>query len=90
MVQFPSTTNAEKIPVLFILMEFAPVNTTGNFRGLKFIKYLNKNFQAIVLTFVVKEGEVIFNTNSDESLLSELPSECVIYRIHCEKERQFF
>jgi len=79
-----------KIPVLFLVMEFAPVNTTGNFRTLKFIKHLGKQgIQSIVVTFVEEEAAKYFNAKLDESLLSDLPGDCIIYRIHCDDKTRF-
>ncbi|HYC29185.1 MAG TPA: hypothetical protein VEB42_10220 [Chitinophagaceae bacterium] len=75
-----------KIPVLFVLMEFAPVNTTGNFRSLKFIKYLTRfGVQPIIVTFREEEGAKYFNTHTDPALLNELPPEAIIYRVHCDE-----
>jgi hypothetical protein len=83
--------NSQKIPVLFILMEFAPVNTTGNFRSLKFIKYISQfNIQPIIVTFKEDEAAKYFNAKIDSELLKELPSDCIIYRIHCDDKRTFF
>ena len=79
-----------KIPVLFLFMEFAPVNTTGNFRGLKFIKYISQyNIQPIVVTFIEEEGAKYFNAKIDTKLLSDIPGDCILYRIHCSDRSKF-
>lgn len=76
-----------KKTVLFILMEFAPVNTTGNYRSLKFIKYIrNYGIEPIVITFIANEAASYFNTNITPELSNELPEDCIIYRIHCKGE----
>ncbi len=63
----------DKLPVLFILMEFAPVNTTGNFRSLKFIKYLGDyGIKPIIVTFIAEEAAIFFNAKIDIDLLNEL------------------
>ena len=79
-----------KLPVIFILMEFAPVNTTGNFRSLKFIKYLgNFGIQPIIVSFLPEEAAKIFNAKIDYGLLNELPPESIIYRIHCDNFKEY-
>lgn len=78
-----------RIPVLFLLMEFPPVNTTGNYRSLKFIKNLpSHGIEPIVVTFIESEGAKIFNAKIDVSLLSNIPEECTIYRIKCNEEKK--
>jgi hypothetical protein len=63
-------------------MEFAPVNTTGNFRGLKFLKYINDyGIEPIVITFEINQAAQIFNAKIDENLLEDLPKGISIYRI---------
>jgi glycosyltransferase involved in cell wall biosynthesis len=72
----------QPVPVLFFLMEFAPVNTTGQFRNTKLIKYISQfNIKPIVITFVEEEAASIFNTKIDTKLLEELPNDTKIYRI---------
>lgn len=76
-----------KKTVLFILMEFPPVNTTGNYRSLKFIKYLgNYGIDPIVVTFLESEAASYFKTNINSELLEELPENCKVYRVHCKSE----
>lgn len=70
--------------VLFVVMEFAPVNTTGNFRTLKFIKYLKQfKINPVVVTFPENEGAKYFNAKIDKNLLNEIPNDLPVYRIHC-------
>jgi hypothetical protein len=77
--------------ILFLLMEFAPVNTTGNFRWLKFIKYINEfNIQPIIITFKEDEGAEYFKSKIDYSLLNDLPTDTIIYRIHCSDNKKYF
>jgi len=79
----------KKTPVLFIVMEFPPVNTTGNFRSLKFIKYLSQfGIEPIVITLIAGEAAKIFNAKIDHKLLNEIPKDCSIYRIHCSEEKK--
>lgn len=78
------------MPILFLLMEFAPVNTTGNFRWLKFIKYINEfNIQPIIVTFKEEEGAEYFKSKIDYTLLNDLPKDTIIYRIHCGENRRY-
>jgi glycosyltransferase involved in cell wall biosynthesis len=87
----PDQSNGAPIPVLFLLMEFAPVNTTGNFRHLKFVKYLGQYaIQPIVVTFIEEEGSRFFDAKIDQELLQQLPADTIIYRIHCRDRRKFF
>jgi glycosyltransferase involved in cell wall biosynthesis len=70
------------VNVLFIVMEFAPVNTTGNFRSTKFVKFLSSfGVNPIVVTFPVLEASEAFNAKVDENLLQEIPSDTKIYRV---------
>ena len=72
-------------------MEFAPVNTTGNFRSLKFIKYLREfNIEPIVVTFKEAEGAEYFSSKIDPGLLSDIPEGTSIYRVHCEDGTRFY
>jgi glycosyltransferase involved in cell wall biosynthesis len=67
--------------VLFVTIEFAPVNTTGNFRSLKFAKYLPLyGLQPVIFTLDIAEASAIFNATIDTNLLAELPADTPIYR----------
>lgn len=71
--------------VLFVLLEFAPVNTTGNFRSLKFIKYLPQfGIEPVVVSLPPEQGAKLFNAKIDNNLLKEIPASVPIYRIPCE------
>jgi glycosyltransferase involved in cell wall biosynthesis len=71
-----------KTPVLFLLMEFPPVNTTGNFRGLKILKYINDfGIEPIVITLKANQAASFFNSKIDYDLLNDLPNNIFIYRI---------
>lgn len=75
------------IRVLFITMEFPPVNTTGNYRALKFVKYLHEfGIDPIVVTFKEEQGAALFNTKIDASLLHEIPKGTAVYRIDSDYE----
>lgn len=79
------------VKVLFLVMEFPPVNTTGNFRSLKFVKYL-KDFgvQPIVVTLKEDEASHYFKVPVDNSLLKEIPPDTPIFRVHCEGEEKYY
>ena len=80
-----------RIPVLFLTMEFAPVNTTGNFRALKFVKYLREfGYEPVVVTFKEDEGATYFNAKLDHGLLKEIPDDLSVYRIHCDDGKRFY
>lgn len=66
-----------------ICVEFAPVNTTGNYRSTKFVKYLKEfDITPIVITFTVDELLKSFPLSKiDNSLIDELPTNTIIYRI---------
>ncbi|HAN39758.1 MAG TPA: hypothetical protein DCQ29_12710 [Chitinophagaceae bacterium] len=65
-------------------MEFAPVNTTGNFRTLKFVKYISSfAIEPVIVTLKVEQASTFFNAPIDDSLLKEIPSDINIYRIPC-------
>ena len=70
--------------VLFLVMEFAPVNTTGNFRSLKFVKYLKSfGINPIVITLKANEASSIFQAGINNDLLNDIPDGTHIYRIKC-------
>lgn len=70
-------------------MEFPPVNTTGNFRSLKHVKYLSQfGIEPIIVTFIAEEAAKFFNTKIDDQLMNELPDDCIVYRIHCADEKK--
>jgi glycosyltransferase involved in cell wall biosynthesis len=76
---------APRLTVLFIAMEFPPVNTTGNYRALKFIKYLREfGIDPVVVTLKEDQAASLFNTKIDLSLLKEIPENTPIYRVDCD------
>jgi glycosyltransferase involved in cell wall biosynthesis len=80
-----------RIPVLFLVMEFAPVNTTGNFRSLKFVKYLHEfGFEPIVVTLKEEEAAEFFNAKIDPSLMNDVPADTPVYRIHCDSAKELY
>lgn len=67
--------------LLFVAIEFAPINTTGNYRSLKFVKYLRDfNIDTTVVTLTVDSALSTFGNNLDEKLLDEVPKEVEIIR----------
>ena len=79
--------NNNSINILFLIAEFAPVNTTGNFRSLKFVKYLpDLGINPVVITLPAEEGASLFNAKLDNRLLDEIPPSVEIYRISPEVE----
>jgi glycosyltransferase involved in cell wall biosynthesis len=79
------------IPVLFLAMEFAPVNTTGNYRSLKFVKYLRTfGIEPVVITFKEEEAASFFNAKIDKGLLNDIPSGTAIYRVHCGDGKKYY
>ena len=82
--------NNKKIPVIFILMEFPPVNTTGNYRALKLLKYISCfGIDPIVITLEADQAASFFNAKIDIDLLKDLPSNLNIYRIKSEPLRNY-
>jgi len=77
-------TEGEGLPILFIAMEFPPVNTTGVFRSLTFAKYLpDYGVKPIVLTLDTSDGSEIFGAEVDTELGSDLPPNIEVIRISC-------
>jgi len=74
----------KKTTIIFLAMEFAPANTTGNYRSLKFVKYLNLfGIEPIVVTFKEEQAANFFNVKLDYKLLDQIPDNTSIYRINC-------
>lgn len=64
------------------------MNTTGNFRPLKFVKHLPAmGILPIVVTFKAEQGARYFNAALDPSLLNELPQQVPVYRIDCDEPK---
>ena len=60
--------------VLFLALEFAPVQQTGAFRSIKFVKYLRSfGIEPIVVTIATEEASRTFGAPIDMALLDELP-----------------
>jgi glycosyltransferase involved in cell wall biosynthesis len=73
------------INVLFIAMEFAPVNTTGAFRSLAFTKYLRSHgINPVVVTLPEEQGVLAFSAKVDPHLQRELPPDLDLVRLPCE------
>lgn len=68
--------------ILFLIAEFAPVNTSGNFRSLKFVKYLPATgINPVVVTLPIEEAAKRFSAKIDNDLLKDVPESVTIYRI---------
>ncbi|MCZ2223436.1 MAG: hypothetical protein LC122_07375 [Chitinophagales bacterium] len=68
--------------ILFLVAEFAPLNTAGIYRVLKFVKYLpSYGVKPIVVTLPSDEASKIFKISLDTNLLNDVPSTVPIYRI---------
>lgn len=81
----------QPVPVLMLVMEFAPVNTTGNYRALKFVKYLRQfNIEPIVVTLVAEQASQYFGAAIDEGLLQDVPEQTAIYRAPCKPPRKYW
>lgn len=79
-----------RIPVLFLVLEFPPVNTTGNYRSLKFVKYLRQfGIEPIVVTLPEQEAAAYYGAPIDESLMRDIPPGTSIYRIPCAPPTQY-
>lgn len=67
--------------VLFIALEFAPLNTTGNYRSLKFVKYFKEyGIDPVVLSVDQESGIRLFGNRIDLKLLDEIPENTTVYR----------
>lgn len=76
--------NPVLINVLFIAMEFPPINTAGVFRSLKFAKYLQRfGVNPIVVTLDATDAAAAFGAPLDPSLLDDLPSSIEVLRARC-------
>jgi len=72
--------------ILFIALEFPPINTTGNFRSLKFVKHLQSfGINPIVVTLDIESGNELFGNRIDMKLLDEIPDEIDILRVPIKK-----
>jgi len=71
--------------ILFFAIEFAPLNTTGNYRSLKFVKYLPEfGIEPVVITVDQESGIRMFGNRIDLKLLDEIGVDTFIYRIPAE------
>jgi len=77
--------------VLFLVMEFPPVSTTGNYRTLKFVKYLQEfGVNPVVLTLSEESGAKIFHSNINEKLLKEIPESVKVIRIPANNTDKYY
>lgn len=77
--------------LLILALEFPPVNSTGCFRFLKFIRYLHEsNVEVIVITPPVEDLIRIHpNATVDNSLLENIPDSLKIINIPLEKDAAY-
>jgi len=76
----------QNLAVLFLAIEYPPLNTAGVFRSLKFTKYLPAyGVKPVVLTLDVSDAGVIFGGASDPALLEEIPDSVEIVRVKCDE-----
>lgn len=77
--------------LLILALEFPPVNSTGCFRFLKFIRYLHEsNIEAIVIAPPVEDLIRIHpNATVDNSLLEGIPDSVKIIEIPLEKDAAY-
>lgn len=69
--------------VLFIAIEFPPVQSTGMFRSLRFASRLSAHgIDPLVVSIDPKEGTKVFGVPQNLSLLAELPAHTEIHRLH--------
>jgi len=75
------------INILYLAIEFAPVNTTGNYRSTAFVKYLPEfGIKPVVVTLDIPSALKLFpQASRDDSLLKDLPREASIIRIPCKE-----
>jgi len=74
-------------PILFLVVEFPPVNTTGNFRSLKFVKYLSMHgVNPVVVTLKPEHTAAMFRAPINNELLMEIPDGTPVYRLDCNLE----
>src|SRR5262245_17374556 len=73
------------INVLFVAMEFGPVNTTGAFRSLAFTKYLRHHgINPVVVTLPEEQAALAFAAKVDPHLQREMPPNLDLVRVPCE------
>lgn len=70
------------INLLILALEFAPVQTTGAFRSVKFVKYLRDfGVNPIVVTIAPEQASRIFDAPVNPALLAEVGSDVPIYHL---------
>ena len=73
----------KKIKVLMFALEFPPVNTTGCYRYLKFLKYLHQfDTEITLLVPTVSDLMTLYpNSNIDNTLLNQIPESVKIIEV---------
>jgi hypothetical protein len=70
-------------------MEFPPLNNTGVFRSMKFVKYLHKfDIEPVVITFEPEFAKISFKKPLDFKLNEEIPDGTCVYNISCKSLEQ--
>jgi hypothetical protein len=74
-----------KKAILFVALEFPPLNNTGTYRSLKFVKYLPEfGIKPIVITLDEQDSFDTFGVNSDQKLIDEI-KDIEIHRLSIKK-----
>jgi hypothetical protein len=74
-----------KKTILFVALEFPPLNNTGTYRSLKFVKYLPEfGIKPIVITLDEQDSFDTFGVNSDQKLIDEI-KDIEIHRLSIKK-----
>lgn len=77
--------------VLFIVMEFVPLNLGGVFRPLRFVNGMKKaGIDPIIVTFEVDERLLKLQNRYDEKLLDKLDKNIMVYRVPLGDITQFY
>ncbi len=74
--------------ILYIALEFPPLNNTGTYRSLKFVKYLSDfGIKPIVLTLDEQDSYDTFGLKSDQTLINEI-IDVEIHRLSIKKQNR--
>ncbi len=78
-----------KKTILYIALEFPPLNNTGTYRSLKFVKYLpDYGINPIVLTLDNRANENLFGKKFDSKLIDEI-KDIEIHRLSIKKNIKY-
>ena len=74
--------------LLMVAPRFAPVNTTGHYRTVKFVKYLREfDIEPTVVTLETDFASRWFGANIEYELLDDIPSDVEVVELSCEEPR---